>query len=87
MIIIKNSSLIKNLIRPRCAERAKPGRVLIMHIGFFDCSQSFQQNSHIIFLADRHPLATAAVPSGEEVADSMGWLIMSRGRPGFDSRL
>ena len=29
-----------NLIRPRCAERAKPGRgksVLIMHIGFFAC--------------------------------------------------
>ena len=29
-----------NLIRPRCAERAKPGRgkpVLIMHIGFLAC--------------------------------------------------
>ena len=29
---------LSNLIRPRCAERAKPGRgkpVLIMHIGFF----------------------------------------------------
>ena len=29
---------IRNLIRPRCAERAKPGRgkpVLITHIGFF----------------------------------------------------
>ena len=41
-----NSSLynvtfnLSNLIRPRCAERAKPGRgkpVLIMHIGFFAC--------------------------------------------------
>ena len=31
---------IRNLIRPRCAERAKPGRgkpVLIMHIGFLAC--------------------------------------------------
>ena len=30
----------RNLIRPRCAERAKPGRgkpVLIMHIGFLAC--------------------------------------------------
>ena len=29
---------LTNLIRPRCAKRAKPGRskpVLIMHIGFF----------------------------------------------------
>ena len=52
---------LRNLIRPRCAERAKPGRgkpVLIMHIGFFACfsrhisrTQSFQQNHHIIFLA------------------------------------
>ena len=31
---------LRNLIRPRCAERAKPGRgkpVLIMYIGFFAC--------------------------------------------------
>ena len=33
---------LSNVIRPRCAERAKPGRgkpvhVLIMHIGFFAC--------------------------------------------------
>ena len=31
---------LSNLIRPRCAERAKHGRgkpVLIMHIGFFSC--------------------------------------------------
>ena len=49
---------LRNLIRPQCAERAKPGRVLIMHIGFFACfsrhisrTQSFQQNRHIIFLA------------------------------------
>ena len=31
---------LSNLISPRCAERAKPGRgrpVLIMHIGFFAC--------------------------------------------------
>ena len=31
---------LKNLIRLRCAERAKPGRgkpVLIMHIGFLAC--------------------------------------------------
>ena len=51
----------RNLIRPRCEERAKPGRgkpVLIMHIGFFSLfsrhisrTQSFQQNRHITFLA------------------------------------
>ena len=51
---------LSNLIRPRCAERAKPGRgkpVLILHIGFFRLfsrhisrTQSFQQNRHIIFL-------------------------------------
>ena len=32
-----NTYPLRNLIRPRCAERAKPGRgkpVLIMHIGF-----------------------------------------------------
>ena len=31
---------LSNLIRPRCAKRAKPGRgkpVLIMHIDFFAC--------------------------------------------------
>ena len=31
---------LRNLNRPRCAERAKPGRgkpMLIMHIGFFAC--------------------------------------------------
>ena len=49
---------LRSLIRPRCAERAKPGRgkpVLIMHIGFFASfhaiSQTFQQNRHISFLA------------------------------------
>ena len=34
---ITNTYPLRNLIRPRCAERAKPGRgklVLIMHIGF-----------------------------------------------------
>ena len=58
---------LSNLIRPRCAERAKPGRgkpVLVMHIGFFVCfffvlffsrhisrTQSFQPNRHNSFLA------------------------------------
>ena len=52
---------LSNLIRPRSAERAKPGRgkpVLIMHIGFLACfsrhisrTQSFQQICHISFLA------------------------------------
>ena len=52
---------LRNLIRPWCAERAKPGRgkpVLIMHIGLFSLfsrhisrMQSFQQNRHISFLA------------------------------------
>ena len=39
-----------NLIRPRCAERAKPGRgkpVLIMHIGFFACFHAISlERSH-----------------------------------------
>ena len=52
---------LRNFIRPRCAEWAKPGRgkpVLIMHIGFLACfhaiisrTRSFQQNRHISFLA------------------------------------
>ena len=49
---------LRNLIRPRCAEGAKPGRgkpVLIMHIGFLarhiSRTQSFQKNRHINFLA------------------------------------
>ena len=51
---------LRNLVRPRCAERAKPGRgkpVLIMHIGFLACfhaiprTQSFQQNRHVNFPA------------------------------------
>ena len=51
---------LRNLVRPRCAERAKPGRgkpVFIMHIGFLAFSrhisrtQSFQQNRHVIFPA------------------------------------
>ena len=35
-----NTYPLRNLIRPGCAERAKPGRgkpVLIMHIGFLAC--------------------------------------------------
>ena len=51
---------LRNLIRPRWAERAKPGRgkpVLIMNVGFLACfhaisrTQSFQKNSHFSFLA------------------------------------
>ena len=53
---------LRNIFRPRCTERAKPGRgkpVLIMHIHwlFHLCSrhisrtQSFQQNRHVNFLA------------------------------------
>ena len=49
---------LRNLIRPRCAERAKPGRgksVLIMHIGFLVCFHAISlersRNRHIIFLA------------------------------------
>ena len=52
---------LRNLIRPRCAERAKPGRgkpVLIMHTGFLACFHAislersrFSKNRHIIFLA------------------------------------
>ena len=52
---------LRNFIRPRFAERAKPSRgkpVLIMHIGFYRLisrrisrTQSFQRNRHINFLA------------------------------------
>ena len=50
---------VSKLIRPRCAERAKPGRgkpVLIMHIDVLACFhaislQLFQQNRHVIFHA------------------------------------
>ena len=51
---------LRNLIRPRCAERAKPGRgkpVLIMHIGFLACFHAISlersrfSNRHIVFLA------------------------------------
>ena len=52
---------LRNLIRPRCAERAKPGRgkpVLIMHIGFLACFHAislersrFSKNCHVIFPA------------------------------------
>ena len=55
---------LRNLIRPPCAERAKPGRgkpVLIMHIGFLaqlfsrriSRTQSFQQNRRIAFVAPK----------------------------------
>ena len=45
-----------NLIRPRCAERAKPGRgkpaVLIMHIGFFVCFHAISlERSHFSKIA------------------------------------
>ena len=51
---------LRNLIRPRCAERAKPGRgkpVLIMHIGFLACFHAILERSRfskiatLIFLA------------------------------------
>ena len=50
---------LSKLVRPRCAERAEPGRgkpVLIMHIGFFACFHAIslecsQQNRHIFFHA------------------------------------
>ena len=55
-----NTYPLRNLIRPRCAERAKPGRgkpVLIMHWLFslfsrhVSRTQSFQQNRHVTFPA------------------------------------
>ena len=53
-----NTYPLGNLIRPRCAERAKPGRgkpVLIMHIGFLACF-------HAISLErSRCPCSTEAV--------------------------
>ena len=51
---------LRNLIHPRCAERAKPGRGKPVHYAYWLFSlfsrhisrtQSFQQNRHIIFLA------------------------------------
>ena len=43
-----NTYPLRNLIRLRCAERAKPGRgkpVLIMHIGFLACFQAVSAKS------------------------------------------
>ena len=42
---------LSNLIRPPCAERAKPCRGKPVHIGFFACFHAIQQNRHIFFLA------------------------------------
>ena len=52
---------LMNLIRPRCAERAKSGRckpVLVIHIGFLACFHAislersrFSKIAHIVFLA------------------------------------
>ena len=61
---------LSNLIRPRCAERAKPGRgkpVLIMHIGFFACFHAiYLERSHFskiatLFRQNRHILFLALV--------------------------
>ena len=44
----------RNLIRPRCAERAKPGRgkpVLSLFSRHISRTQSFRQNRHILLLA------------------------------------
>ena len=57
-----NTYPLRNLIRPRCAERAKPGRgkpVLIIYAYWLfslfsrhiSRTQSFQQNRHVFFLA------------------------------------
>ena len=55
---------LSNLIRPRCAERAKPGRgkpVLILHIGFFACFHAislersrFSKIGTLFFLSLQH---------------------------------
>ena len=74
----------RNLIRPQCAERAKPGRgkpVLIMHIGFLAC---FHAISHECSRFSK--IATLCIPVPVRV------LIMrmrkrqtfeERGRPGL----
>ena len=55
-----NTYPLRNLIRPRCAERAKPGRGKPVHYAYWLFSlfsrhisrtQSFQRNRHISFLA------------------------------------
>ena len=55
---------LRNLIRPRCAERAKPGRgkpVLIMHIGFHAISLERSRFSKIAFVEISCPCSTEAV--------------------------
>ena len=58
---------LRNLIRPRCAERAKPGRgkpVLIMHIGFLACFHAYLSNAVVSAKSPRSfscPCSTEAV--------------------------
>ena len=55
----------RNLIRPRCPERAKPGRgkpVLIMHIGFLACFHAISlERSRFSAKSPRHFLALVAL--------------------------
>ena len=60
--------LLSNLIRPRCTERAKPGRgmpVLIMHIGFFACFHAIYLSKAVVSAKLPHyfscPCSTEAV--------------------------
>ena len=56
---------LRNLIRPRCAEWAKPGRgkpVLIMHIGFFVCFHAISlERSRFSKIATLFSLALVAL--------------------------
>ena len=54
----------RNLIRPRCAERAKPGRgkpVLIMYIGFLACFHAISHERSRFSKIGIHFLALAAL--------------------------
>ena len=47
-----NTYPLRNLIRPRCAERAKPGRGKPVHIGFLACFQAIPlERSHFSKIA------------------------------------
>ena len=59
---------LRNLIRPRCAERAKPGRgkpvlEIIMHIVFFACFHAIYISNAVVSAKSPHcfPCSTEAV--------------------------
>ena len=69
-----NTYPLRNLIRPRCAERAKPGRgkpVLIMHNGFLVCFHSISLERSRFSSYFSCPCSTEAVGIAHEPPRSL----------------